>query len=48
LNKTEDTIGDIFYVEKESKNILVEISMQYNKEYRDNIITFVNNINTPE
>ena len=48
LNKTEDTIGDIFYVEKESKNILVEISMQYNKEYRDNIITFVNNIHTPE
>ena len=48
LNKKEDTIWDIFYVEKEAKEILVEISMQYNKEYRDNIITFVNNINTPE
>ena len=48
LNKEEDTIGDIFYVEKEAKDILVEISMQYNKEYSNNIITFVNNIHTPE
>ena len=48
LNKKEDTIWDVFYVEKENKDILVEISMQYNKEYRDNIITFVNNIHTPE
>jgi len=48
LNKKEDTIWDIFYVEKEAKDILVEISMQYNKEYSNNIITFVNNIHTPE
>ncbi|MCD5385139.1 DNA topoisomerase (ATP-hydrolyzing) subunit B [Candidatus Gracilibacteria bacterium] len=48
LNKKEDTIGDVFYVEKEAKDILVEISMQYNKEFSNNIITFVNNIHTPE
>ena len=48
LNKKEDTIWDIFYVEKEARDILVEISMQYNKEYSNNIITFVNNIHTPE
>ncbi|NVP17185.1 DNA topoisomerase (ATP-hydrolyzing) subunit B [Candidatus Gracilibacteria bacterium] len=48
LNKKEDTIGEIFYVEKEKNDILVELSMQYNKEYSDNIITFVNNIHTPE
>ncbi len=48
LNKKEDTIWDIFYVEKEAKEILVEVSMQYNKEYSNNIITFVNNIHTPE
>jgi len=48
LNKKEDTIWDIFYVEKEAKDILVEISMQYNKEYSNNIISFVNNIHTPE
>lgn len=48
LNKKEDTIGEVFYVEKEKNDILVELSMQYNKEYSDNIITFVNNIHTPE
>lgn len=48
LNKNEDTIWDIFYVEKESNNILVEISMQYNREFSNNIISFVNNIHTPE
>lgn len=48
LNKQEDTLWDIFYTEKEKNDILVEISLQYNKEYSNNIITFVNNINTPE
>lgn len=48
LNKKEDVIWEVFYVEKESKDILVEISMQYNKEYSNNIISFVNNIHTPE
>lgn len=48
LNKKEDTIWETFYVEKESKDILVEISLQYNKEYSNNIIPFVNNIHTPE
>lgn len=48
LNKNEDVLWDIFYVEKENKDILVEISMQYNKEFSDNIISFVNNIHTPE
>jgi len=48
LNKKEDTIWEIFYVEKEKNDILVELSMQYNREYSDNIITFVNNIHTPE
>ncbi|RKW21609.1 DNA topoisomerase (ATP-hydrolyzing) subunit B [Candidatus Gracilibacteria bacterium] len=47
LNKTENTLGDIFYVEKESKDIMVEISLQYNTDYSDNIISFVNNIHTP-
>jgi len=35
-------------VEKEKNDILVEISMQYNKEFSNNIISFVNNIYTPE
>ena len=48
LNKNEDTLGDIFYAEKERNEILVELSLQYNKWYSNNIITFVNNIHTPE
>ncbi len=48
LNKHEDTLWDIFYTEKENKWVLVEVAMQYNKEYSNNIISFVNNIHTPE
>ncbi len=48
LNKKEDTIWEVFYVEKEYKDIYVEVSMQYNKEFSNNIISFVNNIHTPE
>ncbi len=48
LNKHEDTLGEIFYTEKENKEVLVEIALQYNKEYSNNIISFVNNIHTPE
>ncbi len=48
LNKKEDTLWDIFYAEKDKNNVLVEISLQYNKEYSNNIIAFVNNVHTPE
>ena len=48
LNRKEDTIWDIFYTEKEKNDILVEVSLQYNKEFWNNIITFVNNIHTVE
>ena len=48
LNKSEDIIWDIFYTEKGKNDILVEIALQYNKEYSNNIITFVNNIHTIE
>ena len=48
LNKKEDTLGDIFYVEKEKNNVLVEVAFQFNKEYSNNIIPFVNNVHTPE
>lgn len=48
LNKNESTIGRVFYTEKEKNDILVEASIQYNKDYSNNIISFVNNIHTPE
>jgi len=48
LNKNESTIGRVFYAEKDKNDILVESSIQYNKDYSNNIISFVNNIHTPE
>ncbi|MCO4784051.1 MAG: DNA topoisomerase (ATP-hydrolyzing) subunit B [Candidatus Cloacimonetes bacterium] len=34
------------YIEKDLEDISVEISMEYNDSYSENILTFVNNINT--
>ena len=48
MNKKEDTLWDIFYVEKEKNKVLVEVSIQYNREFSSNIIAFVNNVHTPE
>jgi len=48
LNKDEEAIWEVFYVEKEKNETMVEVAFQYNKEYSNNIISFVNNIHTPE
>ncbi len=48
LNKNEDTLWDIFYLEKEKNDVFVEVSFQFNKDFSNNIISFVNNIHTPE
>src|SRR3989304_2595195 len=39
---------DIFYVEKELDGVGVEIALQYVDDIVDRIVTFANNINTPE
>lgn len=41
-------IGKPIYFEKELDMVPVEMAMQYNTSYSDNIFTFVNNINTVE
>ena len=38
----------IFYVEKEQDEINVEIALQYNNDYQEEVFTFANNIHTPE
>lgn len=49
LNRQYDELGDIFYVDKTVDEVNVEIAVQYKKDdYTDKIVTFVNNINTPE
>jgi DNA gyrase subunit B len=39
---------DPIYVKKEKDNVLVEVSMQYNDSYNEQVYSFVNNINTHE
>jgi DNA gyrase subunit B len=49
LDETRPSIIDKpIYIEKEQDNVPVEIALQYNTSYRENILTFANNINTVE
>ncbi|MEE0220387.1 MAG: DNA topoisomerase (ATP-hydrolyzing) subunit B [Lachnospiraceae bacterium] len=38
----------VFYCEGQRDGVLVEVAMQHNDSYTENIYSFVNNINTPE
>ena len=49
LNKGKTPIYDqVIYSEGTREGVYVEVSMQHNDSYTENIYTFVNNINTPE
>ena len=49
LNKGKEALyPDVIYCEGEKEKILVEVAMQHNVSYTENIYSFVNNINTPE
>ncbi len=49
LNKSKEPIQkEILYIEAEQNNVQVEISFQYTNAYSENILSFVNNIPTPE
>lgn len=48
LNKNKGTVGEIIYLHKEKDKVDVEIALQYNDGYNENIHSFVNNINTIE
>ena len=49
LNKNKEKINeDPIYIEKTVQDIPVEISMQYTTAYNENVLSFVNNINTIE
>lgn len=45
---TKKTISDYFRIEKEWKNVYADIAFAYVWENNDNIISFVNNIHTPD
>ena len=47
LNEGKDLIStDVIYVENEKDETVVEVALQYNSGFSENIFTFVNNINT--
>ncbi|MCF7918172.1 DNA topoisomerase (ATP-hydrolyzing) subunit B [Candidatus Gracilibacteria bacterium] len=48
LNEDKEKIGPVLMFEGESDNVGVEISLQYTQEFRENILTFANNIQTSE
>jgi DNA gyrase subunit B len=49
LNKNKEAINTPpFYIEKEIKGCMVELSLQYTDSYNENIKTFANHIHNPE
>jgi len=48
LNKNKNPIHKVIYFEKEKNGTHVEIAMQYNMAYQENVFSFANNINTQE
>jgi len=49
LNKTKGKVHeDVIYSDLEKNNVQVELALQWNDSYKDNVFTFANNINTHE
>jgi DNA gyrase subunit B len=49
LNKNKQVLHDnVIYVEGKEDNISIEVAMQYNSGYTENLLSFTNNIHTPE
>ena len=48
LNKNKSPLHKAVYFQKEKNMVRIEVAMQYNMSYQENIFTFANNINTPE
>ncbi len=48
LNKSKEVLHKPIYFKREMSGITVDVSIQYNNSYRENIFGFVNTINTVE
>ncbi len=49
LNKSKDGLHkEVIYFETEQNDVQVEVALQYTSAYSENILSFVNNIHTPE
>ncbi len=48
LNKKDETLGDVFYAERQLDNVDVEVAMQYKKDdFSEHVTGFTNNILNP-
>jgi DNA gyrase subunit B len=47
-SKTKPLHPEILYLETEKDDIIIELALQYNDGYNENVFSFVNNINTHE
>ena len=48
LDEARNPICDPFYFKEEKDGVIIEIAMEYNDSYLENILSFVNTINTHE
>lgn len=48
LNRTKETLHKPVYFKKQADHTIVEVAIQYNNSYQENIFGFVNTINTIE
>jgi DNA gyrase subunit B len=48
LNKNKHPVHDVIYFNKEKDGCEIEIAMQYNDTFQENVFSFANNINTIE
>ncbi len=48
LNRNKDPLHKVIYFTRQREDTDVEIALQYNDGYQENILTFANNINTTE
>jgi len=48
LNRTKEPIHKVVYFSKSRDDVQVEIALQYNNAYLENVLSYANNINTTE
>ncbi|HJA74970.1 MAG TPA: DNA topoisomerase IV subunit B, partial [Candidatus Limosilactobacillus gallistercoris] len=48
LNEGKDTLGKILYFDGKQDGVEVEVAAQYNDGYSENLLSFVNNVRTPD
>lgn len=48
LNEDKDTLGQIMYFDGKQDGVEVEVAAQYNDGYSEKVLSFVNNVRTPD